>query len=200
MRCSLIMVLCISVMQLKSQDEWTLKRDEDGIKVFTAPNGSSGFKKIKVEASFPGSIEKLKAILLDVAHNKDWVYHTRESRLVEKISDNELLYYAQTSLPWPFSNRDIVIRMRFQPDSSGKNMLVTQVGEPNITAVNNGIVRISELNATWEVKEDPANHVNITYYLNVNPAGSISSGVSNMFVTKGPFNTFSNLAQLLKSR
>ena len=199
MRCSLIMILCISVVQLKSQ-EWTLKRNENGIKVFTAPNESSGFKKIKVEASFPGSIEKLKAILLDVAHNKDWVYHTRESRLVERVNDNELLYYAETSLPWPLSNRDIVIRMRFQPDSSGKNMLVTQVGEPNATAENKGIVRISELSASWQVKEDPANHVNIIYYLTINPSGSISSGVSNMFVTKGPFNTFSNLSELLKSR
>ena len=199
MRCGLIMVFCLSAVHLKSQD-WTLKRNEDGIKVFTAPNESSGFKKIKVEANFPGSIEKLKSVLLDVAHNKNWVYRTRESRLVERVSDNEVLYYAQTSLPWPFSNRDIVIRMHLQPDSSRKNMLVTQVGEPNAIAVTKGIVRISELNARWEVKEEHPNQVSITYYLTVNPSGSISSGVSNMFVTKGPFTTFSNLSQLLKSR
>ena len=196
----ILLILLLHPTILVAQEEWKLNRNENGIKVYTTSGEDSKFKRIKVEATFSGSIDKLMAILLDVTNNKQWVYHTRNSHLVQLVNPHEVVYYAETSLPWPFSNRDIVIRMRFQPDSSGKNMLVTQVGEPNITAVNNGIVRISELNATWEVKEDPANHINITYYLNVNPAGSISSGVSNMFVTKGPFNTFSNLAQLLKSR
>ena len=186
-------------MDLQGQDEWKLSRDENGIKVYTAKGENSKFKRIKVEASFPGSIEKLMGVLLDVGNNKRWVYHTRQSHLVQQVNRNEVLYYAETSLPWPMSNRDMVIRMNFNLDSINNYLLVSAVGEPDAVPVKNGIVRIRHFNARWEVRPQTPNQIAITYYLTVNPSGSISPGISNMFVSKGPFETFNNLAGLLKN-
>ena len=194
----LILIILLYPSILVAQEEWKLNRNENGIKVYTASGENSKFKRIKVEANFAGTIEKLMGILLDVGNNKKWVYHTRKSHLVQQVNPNELLYYAETSLPWPLSNRDMAIRMSFNLDTVNHSLLVTAVGEPDAVPVNEGIVRIRYFNARWEVKTDSTNRIAITYYLTVNPAGSISPGISNMFVTKGPFETFNNLAGLLK--
>ena len=178
--------------------QWKLNRNEKGIKVYTASGENSKFKRIKVEASFAGTIDKLTAILMDVGNNKHWVYHTRKSYLVQLVNPNELLYYAETSLPWPLSNRDMAIRMSFAADTVNQTLLVTAVGEPDAVPANKGLVRIRYFNAKWEVKKINDNEIEITYYLTVNPAGSVSPGISNMFVTKGPFETFSNLSALLQ--
>ncbi len=199
MKKNLIILLCLLSLQLYAQDEWKLNRDENGIKVFTAQGENSKFKRIKVEAKIPGTIEKLRSVLLDVANNKKWVYHTRQSRLVEMVNSNEVVYYAETTLPWPFSNRDVVIRMHFIPDPGTHSLVVTAVGAPDAIPANRGIVRIRYFNARWEVRSESPNEIAITYFLTINPAGNISPGISNMFVTKGPFETFNNLAGLLKN-
>jgi START domain len=193
-----IIFLLLLFLKLHGQEEWKLSRNENGIKVYTAKGENSKFKRIKVEAIIPGSIEKLRGVLLDVSNNKRWVYHTRQSHLVEQINANEILYYAETSLPWPISNRDMVIRMNFNMDSVNNYLVVTAVGEPEAVPVKEGIVRIRQFNGRWEVKSQPSNQIAITYYLTVNPAGSVSPGITNMFVAKGPFETFNNLAGLLR--
>jgi hypothetical protein len=87
--------------------------------------------------------------------------------------------------------------MIFTPDTINHSLLVIAMGEPEAIPENKGLVRIRHFNARWEVRRTNENEIGITYYLTVNPAGSISPGISNMFVTKGPFQTFSNLAELL---
>jgi hypothetical protein len=40
--------------------------------------------------------------------------------------------------------------------------------------------------------------IHINYEVEVDPGGSIPGWIANMFVDKGPFETFSNLAKKLK--
>ena len=197
MRSLCTILFSLLLLTTSAQTEWSLTRNEKGIKVFTAKGENSKFKRIKVEAIIPGTIEKLRSVLLDVTNNKKWVYHTRQSHLVEQVNPNEVVYYAETFLPWPFSNRDVVIRMSLHIDSINHTLLVTAVGVPEAVPVNKGLVRIQNFNARWEVRTE-SSQIGITYYLQLNPAGSISPSISNMFVTKGPFETFNNLAGLLK--
>ena len=198
MKIFISILLILHPFMLAAQDEWKLTRNEKGIKVYTASGENSKFKRIKVEASITGTIDKLMAVLLDVANNKQWVYHTRKSHLVQLVSPHEVVYYAETTLPWPLSNRDVAIRMSLVPDTINNALTVTAIGEPDAVPLNKGLVRIRYFQAKWEVKETNENEIAITYYLTVNPAGSISPGISNMFVTKGPFETFNNLAGLLR--
>jgi hypothetical protein len=198
MRAFCTILFSLLFLWASAQTEWSLTRNENGIKVYTAKGENSKFKRIKVEAIIPGTIEKLRSVLLDVNNNKKWVYHTRQSHLVEQVNPNEVVYYAETFLPWPFSNRDVVIRMSLHVDSINHTLLVTAVGVPEAVPVNKGLVRIQDFNARWEVRSESSHQIGITYYLQLNPAGSISPSISNMFVTKGPFETFNNLAGILK--
>lgn len=173
-------------------------KDKNGIKVFTSKESSSKFKSIKVEAQLSGTLQKLLNVLLDVNNTKNWVYSTKESYTIRKISPNEILYYNETSLPWPVSNRDVPIRMKATPDFKNNTLKVIAMGVPQAIPEKNGIVRIQQFNSSWDVKFDGKNRLSITYLLSMDPSGSISSTVTNMFMTKGPYETFSNLADRLK--
>src|SRR3954471_7337698 len=86
-----------------SQSSWKLTKEKKGIKIYTKSTDSSNFKSIKVEGVFEGTWEKLFNILMDVPGQQQWVYRTKKSYVVKKISENEVLYYTETSLPWPAS-------------------------------------------------------------------------------------------------
>lgn len=197
-----MMVICLFINAYTSfsQTKWQLTRDEDGIKVYTASEGSSKFKSIKVEAVLAGTLQKLVNILRDVKNNKEWVYSTKKSYPIKEISANEILYYSETNLPWPVSNRDIPVRQQLNLNPANNTLTVVASGEPNAFPLQKGIVRIQFFSSSWYVKSDGKNKISIIYYLKMDPSGNVPSQVTNIFITKGPYETFINLAKLLRSR
>jgi hypothetical protein len=195
--CLLVYLLCIQ-LQSGAQAGWQLNKDKNGIKVYTKASDTTSYKSIKVEGVFTGTWEKLFTILMDITHHPLWVYNAKRSYLIKKIAGNEVLYYTETSLPWPMNNRDVVVRMKIFPDSELNVYKVISTGEPNAIPAKNGLVRIPYYKATWEVKPLEKQKIAITYYLDIHPGGSAPAWVVNMFITTGPFETFNKLAELLK--
>lgn len=181
-----------------SQPEWHLKKDHNRIRVYTGSSDTSKFSTIKVECTLDGTCERLISILKDVANHKKWVYATKTSYQIKAVSDNEQLYYAETSLPWPFDNRDVVIRMNIIPGRQANECTIITLGEPEKLPAKKGIVRIPYFNARYEVRGAGNNKINIVYYLKSDPGGKLPPWLVNMFSVKGPYETFSNLASLLK--
>jgi hypothetical protein len=193
------LIICLLQFQVAfAQTNWELSKDKNGIKVYTASNSTSKFKSIKVEANVEGTLEKLMNILMDVSNNKNWVYNTRYSYLIRKTSKNDILYYAETSLPWPISNRDMIIRMQFFHDTINKTLKVIATGVPDELPEKKGLVRIKYFNGLWDVKYNDENKMLINYILTMEPGGSVPAGITNMFISKGPYETFNNLSNALK--
>jgi len=181
-----------------SQYQWELEKNQNGIKVYTSRAETSKYKAVKVEAVMDGSLNKLIRILTDAGNNKEWIYRTNNSYQIKKISPTEILSYTETSVPWPASNRDITLKMQINHEAGSNTLKVTAVGVPNAIPVKKGIVRIPYFNSWWDVKSDGRNKLNITYFLSVDPGGSVPAWITNMFVAKGPFETFNGLAEMLK--
>jgi hypothetical protein len=181
-----------------SQTKWELAKEKNGIKVFTSLDGTSKFKSIKVEAVLAGTLDKLTYLFLDAASNKDWIYNTKESYIIKRISPLETLSYTETSVPWPASNRDIPIQTQLKLDAKNNTLKVVARGVPDALAVKKGIVRIPFFNSLWNVKYDGKSKLFISYFLEMDPGGSVPAWITNMFVAKGPYETFYNLARVLK--
>lgn len=181
-----------------AQTKWELTKDKNGIKVFTGNDPSSKVKSIKVEAAFNGTLQKLMKIIRNVKNNKEWVYNTKQSYLLKEISANEIIYYSETSLPWPVSNRDIPVRMKLNLNNVNNTLKITASGEPNSFPIQKGVVRIQYFSSLWDVRFDGKNKINITYFLKMDPSGNVPASVTNLFLTKGPYETFEKLSKLLQ--
>lgn len=192
------MYLVIQSYASFSQTKWELTKDKNGIKVYTANEGTSKFKSIKVEAVLTGTLQKLVRILRDIRNNKDWVYSTKQTYLLKEVNSNEILYYSETALPWPVNNRDIPVRMKLNLNTANNTLNVIATGEPNAYPEQKGVTRIQYFKSSWDVKFDGKNKISIIYFLRMDPSGSVPAQVTNMFITKGPYETFENLGKLLK--
>ena len=138
--CPIFLVFVISTTS--GQYNWKLSKDKDGIKVYIAENPKSKFKSIKVECTLQGTFDKLIAILTDIEHLKDWVYNTKISYLVKKISPYDLYYYTETHIPWPMSNRDVVVHLKIMKDSLQRFIRITSVSENRFIPEKEDKVRI----------------------------------------------------------
>ena len=195
----LLIFLIIKCLCLFCQDEWELSKEGNGIKVFTGKMNNSNFKSVKVECNLEGTIDKLEAILKNVDGNSHWVYNTKQTHMVKNVGDREFIYYAETSLPWPLRNRDMVINMLFDKNSLSNQLTVKATGVKKEVPEQSGKVRVPYFNGLWEVTQTDEQHISIHYRLSVDPGGSVPSWAYNMFVSKGPYKTFNNLAELLRN-
>jgi len=94
---------------LQAQNNWELKVDRDGIKVYTKKLDSSPLKAVKTVCTINTSLSVLTAVLLDVNGSLDWVYSTKSITLLKQVSPSELIYYSEIDVPWPASNRDFIV-------------------------------------------------------------------------------------------
>jgi hypothetical protein len=196
---SLLYIWLLLGLQATAGAQWHLIKEGHGIKVYTANTGPTAYKSIKAVAVFNGTVEKFRAVLLDIAKQPQWVYGTRHAHLIKKMNKGELLYYVETALPWPADNRDAVIRMRIKENKAHNTITVTSVGEPQAFPVQNNKVRVPHFDARWEVKPAGENKISLTYLLDIDPGGSLPAWITNLFVSKGPYETFRNLSDQLKN-
>jgi len=197
-RIACIILFSSAALTTFSQYKWKLSKDKDGIKVYLAENPKSKFKSIKVECTLQGSFDKLIGVLTRVDHLSDWVYNTKTSYLIKKITLYDLYYYTETSIPWPMSNRDAVVHLKIIKDSLQRFVKVSAISEPLFIPERNDKVRIPRSNVYWYVTMPTKNTVSIVYTFEADPGGNLPAWVVNSFADKGPYESFKKLSELLK--
>lgn len=182
-----------------AQAAWTLKKDKDAIKVYTRDAENSAFKSVKVTCTIPGTLSQLTALLLDVSAHERWVYSTKSSYLVQQVTKNRQIYYSELDLPWPLANREIVVVMNIVQDAVSKVLSVNIDNAENKIPVKSGTVRVPASSVRWKVTPLKGALLSIEYFGQADPGGSVPGWVANPFTTKGPFETFKRLRQLITS-
>jgi hypothetical protein len=188
------MLLCLFC---KGQDDWKLKQNKDGIEIYTKPLENSHLKGIKVKCALPVTLSQLVTVIMDVNTAVEWVYSTKSSSLLKKTSPSELYYYSEVSLPWPINNRDFVAHLKVSQDPHSKVVTIDGPVIPNYIPEKKDIIRVRSSYGKW-VLTPQKNNVKIEYTLETDPGGSLPAWLVNLFVAKGPHETFVKLKQQLQ--
>ncbi len=181
-----------------SQSPWKLHSNKEGIQVYTQDVKGSSFKALKAVCTVETSLSRLAAVLLDVKNTKDWVYATKVCKLLKQVSPSELYYYSELSLPWPASNRDFIIRISIAQDPTTKLVSVTAENKPDYVPGKKTVVRIRESAAFWQLTPLANGMVKVEYTMQVDPGGLLPAWLVNLFVAKGPTQTFVKLREQVK--
>jgi hypothetical protein len=177
--------------------KWSLKKDCDGIKIYTATVVNSDVKAIRAELTTNGTPAQLAAIIMDIDKQKDWVYCTETSTVLKRISSTELIYYTEKDMPWPVINRDAVLRIKVDQNITTHVMTISLTSVNDLVSKKKDIIRVPSTSATWVVTPLSGNSMKIEYEAQLDPGGSVPAWVVNMFTTKGPFETFKKLKEML---
>jgi hypothetical protein len=195
----LLMGICL-LNSVYCQTEWTLKKDKDGIKVYTGKMTDSKFNAIKVSCDLKGNLSALASILLQPSLQPEWVIATKTSKLIKQLAPNHIYYYNIATIPWPLANRDMVIDLKIVQDSVTKKMTITANSIENVLPNMKGLERIPYTNAIWEVTPIGVNSIHVEYFLKINPGGGVPAWIVNMFIAKAPFESFENLSKIIQEK
>lgn len=191
------MILTCSFFSAMADNKWQLKKETDGIKIYTQSVANSDIKALKADFMINGDMDKLASVLLDISGQKDWVYSTMSSKVLKKVGEQELIYYSEKDMPWPVTNRDAVMRIKIERPTEA-TMLVSVSPVNGMMAEKNDIVRVKSSDVTWKVTQVNGSTMKVAYQASVDPGGSLPAWVTNMFLTKGPLESFKKLREMMK--
>ncbi|MBK8558132.1 MAG: hypothetical protein IPL65_21410 [Lewinellaceae bacterium] len=128
-------------------------------------------------------------LFAEVEQYPDWGYKVVESRLIQKKSDTDLIYYTRFDFPWPLSDRDIVMHSTLIQDPVTKKVVSKSVAEPWHIAEVADVVRIKEARTQWSLYPNETGWLYLEYYIYSNPGGMLPSWLVNMAIDVGPLET-----------
>ncbi|MXV15714.1 START domain-containing protein [Hufsiella ginkgonis] len=195
---SILLIFCASTGF--SQEKWDLKRNENGIEVYTRKTDSEKFKEIRVVCEFRANFAQLIKTLQQVQDHYKWSYATRKAYMLKQDNPYKFIYYSEIGLPWPLSNRDAITRIVISVDSVSNVLSITGSSMPDFVPEKKGLVRTPYSLAVWKVKALPDNRLAVDYTFSVDPGGSLPAWFVNMASSTGPYTSFMKLRDIVQNQ
>ncbi len=185
----LLFLPLIIVIGFSSNDssDWVLRKNKNGIAVYTRYHEGSGIKEIWVIDTVNSSLSGVVAVLLDAENFHKWVYHCSEYKILKLINDREQYDYELTDVPWPFSDRDLITDSKISQDSLTKTVTISSMAAPGYIPDKPGILRIKQFQSVYTLTELGNGKIKIDYTAFGNPGGDIPDWLINANIVVGPY-------------
>jgi len=192
-----LFAFCFSMLSL-AQDSWQLKKDRNGIRIYTRDYPNSKFKEYKAVMTVNTTLSEAKDIILDAGRLKDWNYKTSKSRIIKRIEANYYILYLFNDMPWPVLNRDHVSDV-ITTYPSNKSVLISIKPNNKVLPKIDGVIRITNFKGFW-LLEKTGKGISITHQLFGDPEGGVPAWLVNSQLVKSPYTSFNNLKELLENK
>ena len=178
----------------KSEPEWNLTKEDEGIKIYTRYIEGSEIRAFKAVALMEGKLSEFVSVLKDVENFPELFDSNKLATILEQ-NDTMQWYYSVTAVPWPLKDRDGIYCFHFKQNYQNKIVTIKVVADPDRMPENDGIVRIRKAEGTWILEPMDINKVRVTLEMHGEPGGSIPDWIANMFVVDSPIKDFKNLRE-----
>ncbi len=194
-RCFGMAILLLLFSNGYSQSNWELKKDKDGIQIYTAKITNSNIRSVKVVSTVKAYLSEFVAFIMDIEKQKDWSASTKETHILKHIGKNEIFYRSEISIPWPISNRDIVVDLKVSQQPLTKIISIECIAIPDSFPEQKNIVRIKHSYSFWVITPQPNGMINLEYTISLDPGGSIPNWLFNIFSTQAPYDSFKKMRE-----
>lgn len=167
---------------------------EAGIVVFTKEHRRISLPSFRAVGHVDASLFQVMAVLEDAESFPQWVERCAESRQLLRTSPTSGVLYSRTKVPWPVSDRDVVLDVKFDYDRDAGEVLsrFRAIEYPGVPEVD-GVVRMPRLVGYVRLKAVSATRTKVTYEVNADPGGLIPGWLAKMVSREIPLKTIKAL-------
>ena len=189
----------MSILEKISNASCTLRLNNDWLKIYTCPVPTSDFLSFVAIATIDAPQHAVLSLLYDIEVATEWVWKTREMRLLQELSEDEgRIVYQLVSAPWPVSDREIITRSQGYMDPETSEAFIKLECVADYLPLNNKYVRVPELEGAWNLIPLSENQCRVVFRLHIEPGGEIPSWLANIAVIDTPYHTMVNLREMVK--
>lgn len=180
-----------------ADSEWKLRKDNNGIKIFTRSIEGSDFDSFRGEVTLNTTLSTLMAVHADVAYVKEWLKGCESAELLSEISAEGYYAYFKTDSPWPVKDRDYALKYTINQDATDHSLTLSFTTAVGLVPESDDCVRITKLNGFWKMTPLMAApnkpQVKVVYQVNADPGGTVPAWLANSFVVDQPYHSLKQL-------
>lgn len=150
---------------LNPPGEWTMVKNEQGVQTFfrwISREDGTAYRERKGETIINCSVAEAIEMITVPESTKKWMANIKENYILENVSKDKWLNYTLFSIPWPFSNRDLVSLYHLSADHSGKSAILTIECKDTHIPPKDGITRLTDYHATWTLMQTGEKSVKVS--------------------------------------
>lgn len=179
---------------LAASSEWSLEKDRQGIKLYTRQVEGSPFTEVKATAVVRAQIEQVMAVFGDGDGCAEWRGNCKSSRILRQPGEHERYIHLVLDLPWPLSDRDMVLRSLSNVDKKAQTVTV-DIASVDGEYPEQDYVRAST-RAHYSLQLLEPGKIALTYIVHVNLGGDLSPGIINPQLAASTFDEIRRLVKL----
>lgn len=175
------------------EHSWELRRDRDGIQVYTRSVAGSPYDAVRTTTRMTDvRLSSLVALIEDAEACPDWADRCAESYLVERLSDTESLVYTHNDMPFPVKDRDVLAQVEWTQDPATLEVEMNSTATVGKMEEVRGRLRLTQAMASWNFAPQADGSVLISNEAHINPGSALPGWVTNMLLIDAPFETMAS--------
>lgn len=187
--CLTFIFSCSAAFPSAAQSEWKPRKEKEGVQVFFRAVEGTNVKEMMIKARVEGTLSAAVALLSDIERAPEWMDQCAESRIINRRSPTDYTYYQLIDFPWPFADREYVMRCRISQDPATMAVYFRASAEPEAHPPVKGNFRIQKTNSQWKIEPDGPEHLRLEYQLKTDPGDALPAWLVNIALDKGAVKT-----------
>jgi hypothetical protein len=173
----------------QGQEDWKLKRERNGISIYTREQAESPLKEYRARALIAHPIHKVFTFLADLERHPEWVFRCTGLTILEGQVGKQVTYHTTYDIPWPMRDRDLTVEATITHHAGGKRIESLSEDIMLDHPLENGVIRMPGYRE-WVILEeiDSANTLFIAEGY-ADPGGTVPAWLVNMFLVDGIYDS-----------
>ena len=172
---------------------WTLKSRNNGVLVHARKLEGSKYHVVRLEVEVAATPEDMVIAFGYGDGCVSWLSVCIDSKVIEKVSNDNVLIYSAMKMPWPLKNRDYVYRSTTKRAKESGIITLTQVSESGKYPPKNYIRMFTQ--SKFILEPIDSMKTKVTWFFHPNLGGNAFPSIVNM---KAPQESLRDLLTLKK--
>jgi hypothetical protein len=186
--------LVTATAAVSEEAPWQLQQQDDDILIYSRPVDGSSYNAIKATVLINAPITQVSKFMGNGNGCAKWRAKCKSSEVIENVSEHERYVYAVLDLPWPATDRDIVLHSKTEIGPQAKTATV------NLQSASSrhppGDYVRAETSGQFVIKAVNEKQVEFTYIMHTELGGNLPPSRVNARLADGAFEDLSRLRQL----
>ena len=177
--------------------DWHLRKETDGIRVYTTEQPGSRFEAFKAVATLDVPIENLMAVMIDPTSCVAWVHNCVESQAFGPGDFHDRFAYSVNDMPWPVADRDYVLHIRTRGERDTGVILMDRNATPDQRPNTQGRTRVDRSDTRYRFTPE-GDRTRMVWIQHTDPNGTLPGWLVNALVIDIPVRSMQALERVAR--
>lgn len=181
-------------------EQWRLVSDKNGIQVYMKHNDDSRLKTFRGVTRFSvDRLDNISGVLNDTPNMPRWMHFISHANEIRRSDYLNREYQFLTSLPWPLTDREAVVKLLVRQDEKTKAVTVHVLNSPGLLPPNPKYIRMPEMQGRFAfAPTGKGKEVEVTYEIILDPGGYVPAWIANIVLKDTPYFTLERLRRVVE--